>query len=109
MATSVAVPPSAPSAIASRIGAIGVESNLDDDYAVGDRLIVRLTEVKENGDVAFDDVAPDDYRTEAYVILLGSNPPGVLITQTHRSADQYSFSVTRSLFACLSRIQRLLP
>ena len=40
------------------------ESNLDDDYAVGDRLIVRLTEVKENGDVAFDDVDPDDYRTE---------------------------------------------
>ncbi|ELZ46400.1 phosphoesterase RecJ domain protein [Halorubrum californiense DSM 19288] len=40
------------------------ESNLDGDYAVGDRLIVRLTEVKENGDVAFDDVDPDDYRTE---------------------------------------------
>ncbi|PHQ45297.1 RecJ like exonuclease, partial [Halorubrum sp. C3] len=40
------------------------ESNLGGDYAVGDRLIVRLTEVKENGDVAFDDVDPDDYRTE---------------------------------------------
>ncbi len=40
------------------------ESNIDGDYAVGDRLIVRLTEVKENGDVAFDDEAPDDYRTE---------------------------------------------
>ncbi|PHQ37709.1 RecJ like exonuclease [Halorubrum persicum] len=40
------------------------ESNLDDDYAVGDRLVVRLTEVKENGDVAFDDVAAADYRTE---------------------------------------------
>ncbi|MGQ3329096.1 DHH family phosphoesterase [Halorubrum sp. FL23] len=40
------------------------ESNLDDDYAVGDRLVVRLTEVKENGDVAFDDVAVADYRTE---------------------------------------------
>ncbi|EMA67146.1 DHH family phosphoesterase [Halorubrum kocurii] len=40
------------------------ESNLDDAYAVGDRLIVRLTEVKENGDVAFDDVDLDDYRTE---------------------------------------------
>ncbi|MUW15890.1 RecJ like exonuclease, partial [Halorubrum sp. CBA1125] len=40
------------------------ESNLDGDYAVGDRLIVRLTEVKPNGDVAFDDVTLDDYRTE---------------------------------------------
>jgi len=41
------------------------KSNLDGDYDVGDRLIVRLTEVKENGDVAFDDADLDDYRTEA--------------------------------------------
>ena len=40
------------------------ESNLEGSYEVGDRLVVRLTEVKENGDVAFDDEAPDDYRTE---------------------------------------------
>ncbi|WP_050033629.1 DHH family phosphoesterase [Halorubrum halophilum] len=40
------------------------ESNLDGAYAVGDRLVVRLTEVKENGDVAFDDEDLDDYRTE---------------------------------------------
>jgi RecJ-like exonuclease len=40
------------------------ESNLSADYAVGDRLVVRLTEVKENGDVAFDDENLDDYRTE---------------------------------------------
>ncbi|WP_123620250.1 DHH family phosphoesterase [Halorubrum sp. CSM-61] len=40
------------------------ESNLDGTYAVGDRLVVRLTEVKENGDVAFDDEDVDDYRTE---------------------------------------------
>ncbi|OYR38082.1 RecJ like exonuclease [Halorubrum sp. Ib24] len=40
------------------------ESNIDGDYAVGDRLIVRLTEVKENGDVAVDDEDFDDYRTE---------------------------------------------
>ncbi len=40
------------------------ESNLDGDYDVGDRLIVRLTEVKENGDVAFDDETPADYVTE---------------------------------------------
>jgi len=40
------------------------ESNLDDEYAVGDRLVVRLTEVKPNGDVAFDDADLDDYRTQ---------------------------------------------
>ncbi|EMA57829.1 DHH family phosphoesterase [Halorubrum lipolyticum] len=40
------------------------ESNLDGTYAVGDRLVVRLTEVKGNGDVAFDDEDLDDYRTE---------------------------------------------
>ncbi|GAB6878767.1 DHH family phosphoesterase [Halorubrum gandharaense] len=40
------------------------ESNLDGEYEVGDKLIVRLTEVKENGDVAFDDETPDDYTTE---------------------------------------------
>ena len=40
------------------------ESNLESDYDVGDRVIVRLTEVKENGDIAFDDVTPSTYRTE---------------------------------------------
>ena len=40
------------------------ESNLDGNYAVGDRLVVRLTDVKANGDVAFDDVDLDGYRTE---------------------------------------------
>ena len=41
------------------------ESALDGDYAVGDELGVELTEVKENGDVACDDVDLDDYRTVA--------------------------------------------
>ena len=41
------------------------ESNLEERYEVGDRLIVELEEVRENGDVAFDVVHPDDYRTEA--------------------------------------------
>ncbi|WP_066411616.1 DHH family phosphoesterase [Halorubrum aethiopicum] len=40
------------------------ESNLDGEYAVGDRLIVRLTEVKENGDVAFEEASPGGYTTE---------------------------------------------
>ena len=40
------------------------ESNLESEYEVGDKLIVRLTDVKENGDIAFDDEDPDEYRTE---------------------------------------------
>ncbi|WP_089383459.1 DHH family phosphoesterase [Halorubrum vacuolatum] len=40
------------------------ESNLDGEYAVGDRLIVRLTDVRENGDIAFDDETFADYTTE---------------------------------------------
>ena len=39
-------------------------SSLEGEYEVGDRLIVRLTEVKENGDIAFADVSPDGYTTE---------------------------------------------
>jgi len=42
------------------------ESVLDgQEYAVGDRLIVELTQIKENGDVAFSPAEPTDYRTEA--------------------------------------------
>jgi len=40
------------------------ESNLDRSYDVGDRLIVRLDEVRDNGDMAFEAVDPGDYRTE---------------------------------------------
>ncbi|MFC6614599.1 DHH family phosphoesterase [Halopenitus salinus] len=40
------------------------ESNLSGSYEVGDRLVVKLEEVRENGDVAFDDVDLQDYRTE---------------------------------------------
>ncbi|WP_129115059.1 DHH family phosphoesterase [Halegenticoccus tardaugens] len=39
------------------------ESNLDRTYRVGDRLIVELVEIKENGDIAFDVVDPGQYRT----------------------------------------------
>ena len=39
-------------------------STLDGEYDVGDRLVVRLTEVKENGDVAFSDESPSSYTTE---------------------------------------------
>ncbi|MGZ0747109.1 DHH family phosphoesterase [Haloparvum sp. AD34] len=40
------------------------ESNLSDDYDVGDKLVVHLKEIKENGDIAFDDVDLADYDTE---------------------------------------------
>ncbi|MEZ3143466.1 DHH family phosphoesterase [Halobaculum sp. MBLA0143] len=41
------------------------ESSLDTDYAVGDRLIVELDEIRDNGDVAFTPADPDDYQTAA--------------------------------------------
>ena len=61
------------------------ESNLTGEYAVGDRLIVRLTAVKENGDVAFDDVSVDDYRTETVaheptITPVGGLAPGDEVT-----------------------------
>jgi RecJ-like exonuclease len=40
------------------------ESNLDRSYSVGDRLIVRLDEIRDNGDLSFSVTDPDDYRTE---------------------------------------------
>jgi RecJ-like exonuclease len=39
------------------------ESNLDRSYGVGDRLIVRLDEIRDNGDVSFSVSEPDSYRT----------------------------------------------
>jgi RecJ-like exonuclease len=39
------------------------QSKLDGDYAVGDRLVVRLDEIRENGDLSFVEVCPEDYRT----------------------------------------------
>jgi RecJ-like exonuclease len=52
------------------------ESNLDGQYTVGDRLIVRLTDVRENGDVAFDEAHPEAYRTET-VAHDGDSSPAI--------------------------------
>ncbi|MFC6826083.1 DHH family phosphoesterase [Halopelagius fulvigenes] len=49
--------------ISDEVSGLVHESNLDRTYEVGDRLIVSLDEVKENGDVAFSAVDPSDYRT----------------------------------------------
>jgi RecJ-like exonuclease len=39
-------------------------SNLVGDYAVGDELVVELEDVRENGDVAFAERQPSEYRSE---------------------------------------------
>jgi RecJ-like exonuclease len=49
--------------ISDNVSGLVHESNLDRSYEVGDRLIVELTEIKDNGDIAFDAADPEDYRT----------------------------------------------
>ncbi|WP_224447140.1 DHH family phosphoesterase [Haloprofundus salilacus] len=51
--------------VSDNVSGLVHESNLDGSYGVGDSLVVELVEIKENGDLAFDEVDPDDYRTEA--------------------------------------------
>ena len=41
------------------------ESVLEGDYDVGDSFIVRLDEIRENGDLSFSEASPEEYRTEA--------------------------------------------
>ncbi|MFD1525158.1 RecJ like exonuclease, partial [Halolamina salina] len=38
------------------------ESGLDGEYEEGDELVVRLTEIRENGDIAFEEVDPAENR-----------------------------------------------
>jgi len=40
------------------------ESNLDRSYSVGDRLVVRLDEIRDNGDISFSVAGIDSYRTK---------------------------------------------
>ena len=49
--------------ISDNVSGLVHESNLNASYDVGDRLIVELENVRENGDLAFVAVDPDDYRT----------------------------------------------
>jgi RecJ-like exonuclease len=56
------------------------ESNLTGDYDVGDRLLVRLDEVRENGDIAFVEADLDDYRTVAVDHHPSVTPIGALET-----------------------------
>ncbi|WP_251343885.1 DHH family phosphoesterase [Haloplanus halophilus] len=51
--------------VSDEVSGLVHESNLDGDYDVGDRLLVRLDAIRENGDVAFEEADLDDYRTVA--------------------------------------------
>ncbi len=51
--------------ISDSVSGLVHESNLDGSYDVGDRLIVVLEEVRDDGDLAFSSVAGEDYRTVA--------------------------------------------
>ncbi|MCQ4333986.1 S1 RNA-binding domain-containing protein [Natronomonas sp. F2-12] len=45
------------------------ESNLDGEYAVGDELIVELVEIRENGDIGFEDVDLDPDSTDRTAVI----------------------------------------
>jgi RecJ-like exonuclease len=49
--------------VSDEVSGLVHESNLDGTYGVGDRLVVELEEIRENGDVAFAEVDPEEYRT----------------------------------------------
>jgi RecJ-like exonuclease len=51
--------------VSDEVSGLVHESNLDRTYEVGDRLIVHLDEVKDNGDIAFSPVSLDEYQTVA--------------------------------------------
>ena len=50
--------------ISDDISGLVHESNLSVSYDVGDRLLVELSEIKYNGDIAFGTIEASDYRTE---------------------------------------------
>ena len=50
--------------ISDSVSGLVHESNLEKTYSVGDRLVVELEELKENGDIAFDVPDIENYRTD---------------------------------------------
>ncbi|SEO96277.1 RecJ-like exonuclease [Halogranum amylolyticum] len=50
--------------VSDNVSGLVHESNLNDSYDVGDRLVVELSDVRENGDLAFVAADLDDYQTE---------------------------------------------
>jgi RecJ-like exonuclease len=53
--------------VSDEVSGLVHESVLDGEYEVGDEFVVRLDEIRENGDVAFVEEPPADYRTERVV------------------------------------------
>ena len=49
--------------LSESVSGLAHESNYDGSYAVGDDLVVELTEIRENGDLSFEPVDLDDYET----------------------------------------------
>ena len=50
--------------VSDNVSGLVHESNLNDSYDVGDRLVVELSDVRENGDLAFVAADVEDYQTE---------------------------------------------
>ncbi|WP_254537759.1 DHH family phosphoesterase [Halomarina litorea] len=51
--------------VSDHVSGLVHESVLQGEYGVGDSLIVRLDEVRENGDLSFSEATLEDYQTEA--------------------------------------------
>jgi RecJ-like exonuclease len=49
--------------LSDSVSGLAHESTYDGSYAVGDELVVELTEIRENGDLSFEPVEIDDYET----------------------------------------------
>jgi len=59
------------------------ESSLDGDYEVGDEFVVRLTEIRENGDIAFEEVDP----AENAVVHVEHEPEITPVDEIQRGED----------------------
>ncbi|MFB6220482.1 MAG: DHH family phosphoesterase [Halolamina sp.] len=59
------------------------ESSLDGDYDVGDEFVVRLTEIRENGDLAFEEVDPAEHQ----VVHVEHEPEITPIETLHRGEE----------------------
>lgn len=69
--------------ISETVSGLVHESNLVGDYEVGDELVVVLEEIKQNGDLAFDEAVLDDYRT----MTVEHEPEITLVDQLREGRD----------------------
>ncbi|MFC4356733.1 DHH family phosphoesterase [Halobium salinum] len=68
--------------ISDSVSGLVHESNLDNDYSVGDKFVVELEEVREDGDLAFAEATPENYRTETV-----DHVPDLTEVQSLRTGD----------------------